>query len=158
MCVSSKTSPAWNSPARLPAGPDLSAYGVDPVFKSGTDLYNNDLDDEADTVSFYNCNTLGYDATYNVPNTDTSLTVSAEMQTVIVWFPSTVLCELASHLGMWAALLQSQCLVNLVCVPSVGEGSNLTYIHVQRYSYSHTYMYTSIHPSLYATCTGRSTF
>ncbi|KAL3132313.1 hypothetical protein ABBQ32_008891 [Trebouxia sp. C0010 RCD-2024] len=58
-------------------GPDLSAYGVDPVFKSGTDLYNNDLDDEADTVSFYNCNTLGYDATYNVPNTDTSLTTSA---------------------------------------------------------------------------------
>lgn len=66
---------------RLLAGPDLSAYGVDPVFKSGTDLYNNDLDDEADTVSFYNCTTLGYDATYNVPNTDTSLTVSAEMLT-----------------------------------------------------------------------------
>ena len=57
-------------------GPDLSAYGVDPVFKSGTDLYNADLDNEADTVSFYNCSTLGYDATYNIPNTDTSLTVS----------------------------------------------------------------------------------
>ena len=56
-------------------GPDLSAYGVDPVFKSGTDLYNNDLDNEADTVSFYNCSTLGYNATYNIPNSDTSLTV-----------------------------------------------------------------------------------
>ena len=60
----------------MDAGPDLSAYGVDPVFKSGTDLYNNDLDDEADTVSFYNCSTLGYNATYNIPNTDTTLTVS----------------------------------------------------------------------------------
>ncbi len=59
------------------AGPDLSAYGVDPVFKSGTDLYNADLDDETDTVSFYNCSTLGYNATYNIPNTDTTVIVSA---------------------------------------------------------------------------------
>lgn len=46
------------------------------MFKSGTELYNRDLDNEADTVAFYNCSTLGYDATYNIPNTDTSLTVS----------------------------------------------------------------------------------
>ncbi|KAA6428169.1 MAG: hypothetical protein FRX49_01765, partial [Trebouxia sp. A1-2] len=58
-------------------GPDLAAYGVDPVFKSGTDLYNSDLDDETDTVSFYNCSTLGYNATYNIPNTDTAVTVTA---------------------------------------------------------------------------------
>ena len=58
-------------------GPDLAAYGVDPVFKSGTDLYNADLDDETDTVSFYNCSTLGYNATYNIPNTDTAVTVTA---------------------------------------------------------------------------------
>ncbi|DBB14252.1 TPA: hypothetical protein ACH3X3_001198 [Trebouxia sp. C0006] len=58
-------------------GPDLAAYGVDPVFKSGTDLYNADLDDETDTVSFYNCSTLGYNATYNIPNTDTTVTTSA---------------------------------------------------------------------------------
>lgn len=54
---------------------------MDPVFKSGTDLYNNDLDNEADTVAFYNCSTLGYDATYNIPNIDTSLTVSAALDT-----------------------------------------------------------------------------
>ena len=47
------------------------------MFKSGTDLYNSDLDNQDDTVFFYNCSTLGYDATYNVPNTDTSLSVSA---------------------------------------------------------------------------------
>lgn len=47
------------------------------MFKSGTDLYNSDLDNQDDTVSFYNCSTLGYSATYNVPNTDTSLSVSA---------------------------------------------------------------------------------
>ena len=58
-------------------GPDLAAYGVDPVFKSGTNLYNADLDDETDTVSFYNCSTLGYNATYNIPNTDTAVTVTA---------------------------------------------------------------------------------
>lgn len=68
--------------AGMLAGPDLSAYGVDPVFKSGTDLYNNDLDNEADTVSFYNCTTLGYAPTYNIPNTDTSLTVSIAVQTL----------------------------------------------------------------------------
>ena len=60
-------------------GPDLAAYGVDPVFKSGTDLYNADLDDETDTVSFYNCSTLGYNATYNIPNTDTTVTVTAPL-------------------------------------------------------------------------------
>ncbi|KAL0022694.1 hypothetical protein WJX77_001966 [Trebouxia sp. C0004] len=58
-------------------GPDLAAYGVDPVFKSGTNLYNADLDDETATVSFYNCSTLGYNATYNIPNTDTAVTTSA---------------------------------------------------------------------------------
>ena len=47
------------------------------MFKSGTDLYNSDLDNQDDTVFFYNCSTLGYDATYNIPNTDTSLSVSA---------------------------------------------------------------------------------
>ena len=57
------------------AGPSLAAYGVDPVFKSGSDLYNADLDDEADTVSFYNCSTLGYNATYNIANTDSSVSV-----------------------------------------------------------------------------------
>ena len=46
------------------------------MFKSGTDLYNADLDNEADTVSFYNCSTLGYNATYNIANTDTTVTVS----------------------------------------------------------------------------------
>ena len=59
------------------AGPSLAAYGVDPVFKSGSDLYNADLDDEADTVSFYNCSTLGYNATYNIANTDSSVSVRA---------------------------------------------------------------------------------
>ena len=58
----------------------MAAYGVDPVFKSGSDLYNNDLDNEADTVSFYNCSTLGYNATYNVPNTDSSISVSPAPQ------------------------------------------------------------------------------
>ena len=58
------------------AGPSLAAYGVDPVFKSGSDLYNADLDDEADTVSFYNCSTLGYNATYNIANTDSTVSVS----------------------------------------------------------------------------------
>ena len=57
------------------AGPSLAAYGVDPVFKSGSDLYNADLDDEQDTVSFYNCSTLPYNATYNIPNTDSSVSV-----------------------------------------------------------------------------------
>ena len=50
------------------------------MFKSGTDLYNSDLDNQDDTVSFYNCSTLGYTATYNIPNTDTSLSVSAMLE------------------------------------------------------------------------------
>lgn len=47
------------------------------MFSSGTDLYNADLDNEADTVSFYNCSDLGYNATYNIANTDTTVIVSA---------------------------------------------------------------------------------
>lgn len=47
------------------------------MFKSGSDLYNADLDDEQDTVSFYNCSMLPYNATYNIPNTDSSVSVRA---------------------------------------------------------------------------------
>lgn len=75
-------------------GPDLAAYGVDPVFKSGTDLYNADLDDETDTVSFYNCSTLGYNATYNIPNTDTAVTVIA----LATAAASTLYCAQVLHL------------------------------------------------------------
>ena len=41
-------------------GFDLAPYGIDPVFKLGTTLYNADLDNEEDTVQYYNCSLLSY--------------------------------------------------------------------------------------------------
>ena len=49
-------------------GFDLAPYGIDPVFKLGTTLYNADLDNEEDTVQYYNCSLLSYKPTYDVPN------------------------------------------------------------------------------------------
>ena len=50
------------------AGFDLAPYGIDPVFKLGTTLYNADLDDEENTVQYYNCSLLSYKPTYDVSN------------------------------------------------------------------------------------------
>ena len=49
-------------------GFDLAPYGIDPVFKLGTTLYNADLDNEQDTVQYYNCSLLSYKPTYDVSN------------------------------------------------------------------------------------------
>lgn len=46
-------------------GLSISSYGVDPVFKSGTSLYNPDFDDEEDTVHYYNCSKFE-NPTYNI--------------------------------------------------------------------------------------------
>jgi hypothetical protein len=45
----------------------LKSYGVDPVFKLGTDLYNPDYDDVNNTLvlQWYNCSLLD-NPTYNV--------------------------------------------------------------------------------------------
>lgn len=34
---------------------ETSPYGVDPVFKSGTSMYNPDLDNTAKLLTYYNC-------------------------------------------------------------------------------------------------------
>lgn len=44
---------------------DTAPYGVDPVFKSGTSLYNPDLDSAGAVAVYYNCSALAT-ATYNV--------------------------------------------------------------------------------------------
>lgn len=48
----------------------LAPYGVDPVFKVGTTLYNPDLDNEDSMVSFYNCSELDFKPTYNTQDPD----------------------------------------------------------------------------------------
>lgn len=49
----------------------IQSYGVDPIFKSGTDLYNPDLDDVYGqlVVGYYNCSELANGGTYNVTDT-----------------------------------------------------------------------------------------
>ncbi len=47
------------------AGLDTAPYGVDPIFKSGTSLYNPDLDSAEAVAVYYNCSALAT-ATYNV--------------------------------------------------------------------------------------------
>lgn len=49
----------------LDAGLDTAPYGLDPVFKSGTSLYNPDLDSAEAVAIYYNCSALAT-ATYNV--------------------------------------------------------------------------------------------
>ena len=53
-----------------PAEESLAPYGVDPVFKLGTNLYNPDLDNTNSLVTFYNCSELTFNATYNVRDPD----------------------------------------------------------------------------------------
>jgi hypothetical protein len=54
-------------------GEDLRPYGVDPVFKRGTDLYNPDLDDldHAIVLGYYNCSQFNGNPTYNINDTTT---------------------------------------------------------------------------------------
>lgn len=54
----------WPPPS-LPTGLDTAPYGVDPVFKLGTSLYNPDLDSAAGVAQWYNCSALAA-ATYNM--------------------------------------------------------------------------------------------
>ena len=56
----------------LPTGLDLRPYGVDPVFKYGTALYDPDLDNTASMVSYYNCSALAA-PTYNATATDAAV-------------------------------------------------------------------------------------
>lgn len=50
------------------AGNNVDAYGVDPIFKVGTALYNSDLDNVDSTVSFYNCSLLPTPPSFNIPD------------------------------------------------------------------------------------------
>lgn len=50
------------------AGNNVDAYGVDPIFKIGTALYNSDLDNVDSTVSFYNCSLLPTSPSFNIPD------------------------------------------------------------------------------------------
>ena len=63
-CSNSK----FNQIQQTCVGPNtLKAFGVDPVFKSGTGLYNPDFDDFKGQIvtSYYNCDLLK-NATYNI--------------------------------------------------------------------------------------------
>lgn len=74
-CVS-ETSIDLNTPCTDPCtGPEtIVAYGIDPVFKSGTVSYNGDLDDANGTIvlGYYNCSVLT-GATYSVPFLNTTV-------------------------------------------------------------------------------------
>ena len=54
-------------------GEDLRPYGVDPVFKRGTDLYNPDLDDldHAIVLGSYNCSQINGNPTYDITDKTT---------------------------------------------------------------------------------------
>lgn len=57
----------FNSVENVCAGPlDARQYGVDPVFKQGSSLYNPDLDNNQTIASYYNCSRLRIEPTYNV--------------------------------------------------------------------------------------------
>mmetsp|Transcript_10216 Transcript_10216/g.33452 ORF Transcript_10216/g.33452 Transcript_10216/m.33452 type:complete len:1592 (+) Transcript_10216:74-4849(+) len=59
-CTSSRFD---NIQAECTAGVDTTSFGVDPVFKLGTDLYNPDLNNDKDMARLYNCSHLE-DPTY----------------------------------------------------------------------------------------------
>ena len=63
--------------ATCSGGRDVSSYGVDPVFKLGTPLYNADYDNYETLTKVYNCSAfeanLGVAATYN-DGTDPAVT------------------------------------------------------------------------------------
>jgi hypothetical protein len=54
-------------------GEDLRPYGVDPVFKRGTDLYNPDFDDLNHTIvlQYYNCSQFDGKPTYDIVDKNT---------------------------------------------------------------------------------------
>lgn len=55
----------------------MAPYGVDPVFKAGSQSYNPDLDDpeQATVQTFYNCSKVP-SPTYNITEKVTNLTVN----------------------------------------------------------------------------------
>ena len=57
----------------------LAPYGVDPVFKLGTELYNPDLDNTNSLVTFYNCSELTFNATYNVRDPDSLVRANLQL-------------------------------------------------------------------------------
>ena len=58
-----------------PGDIDTSAYGVDPVFKLGTPMFNPDYDNEKTITKIYNCTKIA-NATYNVPVEGTDFTAN----------------------------------------------------------------------------------
>ena len=60
-----------HTPPAPAAGLDTAPYGVDPVFKSGTTLYNPDLDSAEAVHVYYNCSALPA-PTYNVTREGTA--------------------------------------------------------------------------------------
>jgi hypothetical protein len=62
--------------------PTIASYGIDPVFKRGTELFNPDFDDinQEQVQIFYNCSTLE-DPTYNITMGD-NITVNRQTDTV----------------------------------------------------------------------------
>lgn len=63
----------------------MAAFGVDAVFKSGSDLYNPDLDTEQEKVSFYNCSLIS-NATYDAADNDSSAMVSSLVYTYLAMY------------------------------------------------------------------------
>jgi hypothetical protein len=74
-------------------GSNTAPYGVDPVFKQGTSLYNPDFDNLASTVAYYNCSQLPGQATYNV--SDPQIPVCSSLKTLLLASPSLPLCYLS---------------------------------------------------------------
>lgn len=59
----------------LYAAEDLAPFGVDPVFKSGTNMYNPDLDNQVSVTQYYNCSDLSFNPTYNIQDTATTVSI-----------------------------------------------------------------------------------